>query len=135
MKQPDAFRTIGEAADVVGVAPHVLRFWEERFPAIKPVKRAGGRRYYRPADVALLIAIRRLLHDEGRTIAGVQKLIAEQGARAVAGLGDAPEPAPGDWRGELRAMRGDLAAALGAATERRSDGSTPREGRRWGGSG
>lgn len=87
-KSPDAFRTISEVADVLETPAHVLRFWETRFPQIKPVKRAGGRRYYRPTDVALLAGIKRLLHDEGLTIRGVQKILRDQGARHVAGLLD-----------------------------------------------
>lgn len=87
-KSPDAFRTISEVADVLETPAHVLRFWESRFPQIKPVKRAGGRRYYRPSDVALLAGIRRLLHDEGLTIRGVQKILRDQGARHVASLSD-----------------------------------------------
>ena len=87
-KSPDAFRTISEVADVLETPAHVLRFWESRFPQIKPVKRAGGRRYYRPSDVALLAGIKRLLHDEGLTIRGVQKILRDQGARHVAGLSD-----------------------------------------------
>ena len=87
-KSPDAFRTISEVADVLETPAHVLRFWESRFPQIKPVKRAGGRRYYRPSDVALLAGIKRLLHDEGMTIRGVQKILRDQGARHVAGLSD-----------------------------------------------
>ena len=79
-KSPDAFRTISEVADVLDTPAHVLRFWETRFPQIKPVKRAGGRRYYRPSDVALLTGIKRLLHDDGLTIRGVQKILREQGA-------------------------------------------------------
>jgi DNA-binding transcriptional MerR regulator len=85
-KSPDAFRTISEVADHLDTPAHVLRFWESRFPQIKPVKRAGGRRYYRPADVALLAGIRHLLHDEGLTIRGVQKILREQGVRHVASL-------------------------------------------------
>ena len=85
-KSPDAFRTISEVADALETPAHVLRFWESRFPQIKPVKRAGGRRYYRPADVALLSGIRHLLHDEGMTIRGVQKILREQGVRHVAAL-------------------------------------------------
>jgi len=89
-KSPEAFRTISEVADDLETPAHVLRFWESRFPQIRPVKRAGGRRYYRPADVALLTGIKRLLHDEGLTIRGVQKILREQGVRHVAGLsGDA----------------------------------------------
>jgi DNA-binding transcriptional MerR regulator len=85
-KSADAFRTISEVSDVLGTPAHVLRFWESRFPQIRPVKRAGGRRYYRPSDVALLGGIKRLLHDEGLTIRGVQKVLREQGIRHVAGL-------------------------------------------------
>lgn len=87
-KSPDAFRTISEVADSLDTPAHVLRFWESRFPQIKPVKRAGGRRYYRPADIALLTGIKRLLHDEGLTIRGVQKILRDQGVRHVAGLTD-----------------------------------------------
>lgn len=85
-KSPDAFRTISEVAEDLQTPAHVLRFWESRFPQVRPVKRAGGRRYYRPSDVALLAGIRRLLHDEGMTIRGVQKVLREQGVRHVAGL-------------------------------------------------
>lgn len=85
-KSPDAFRTISEVAELLETPAHVLRFWESRFPQIKPVKRAGGRRYYRPADMALLAGIRKLLHDEGMTIRGVQKVLREQGVRYVSGL-------------------------------------------------
>jgi len=87
-KSPDAFRTISEVAGVLETPAHVLRFWESRFSQIKPVKRAGGRRYYRPTDVALLAGIKRLLHDEGLTIRGVQKILRDQGVRHVAGLSD-----------------------------------------------
>lgn len=87
-KSPDAFRTISEVAEHLQTPAHVLRFWESRFPQIRPVKRAGGRRYYRPSDVALLAGIRRLLHDEGLTIRGVQKILREQGVRHVSGLSD-----------------------------------------------
>lgn len=85
-KSADAFRTISEVSDILDTPAHVLRFWESRFPQIRPVKRAGGRRYYRPSDVALLGGIKRLLHDEGLTIRGVQKVLREQGIRHVAGL-------------------------------------------------
>jgi len=90
-KSPEAFRTISEVADTLETPAHVLRFWESRFPQIRPVKRAGGRRYYRPADVALLTGIKRLLHEEGLTIRGVQKILREQGVRHVAGLAGMPE--------------------------------------------
>ena len=82
-KSVDAFRTISEVADELALPQHVLRFWETRFPQVKPLKRAGGRRYYRPADIVLLRTIRQLLYEEGFTIKGVQKLIKEQGTRAV----------------------------------------------------
>lgn len=96
-KGPDAFRTISEVAEWLDVPTHVLRFWESRFTQVKPVKRAGGRRYYRPADMQLLGGIKRLLHDEGLTIRGVQKLLREEGVRHVAALspsidGEAIEP-------------------------------------------
>jgi DNA-binding transcriptional MerR regulator len=83
-KSPDAFRTISEAAEDLDLPQHVLRFWETRFPQIKPLKRGGGRRYYRPEDVGLLRVIKQLLYGEGYTIKGVQRLFKEQGARAVA---------------------------------------------------
>lgn len=83
-KSAEAFRTISEVAEVLDTPAHVLRFWESRFSQIKPVKRAGGRRYYRPSDVALLGGIRKLLHIDGLTIRGVQKILREQGVRYVA---------------------------------------------------
>jgi DNA-binding transcriptional MerR regulator len=94
VKSPDAFRTISEVATDLDVPQHVLRFWESRFAQVKPVKRAGGRRFYRPEDVDLLRGIRALLYSDGLTIRGVQKLLKEKGARHVAavGRGVAPEP-------------------------------------------
>ncbi len=86
-KSADAFRTISEVADDLSLPQHVLRFWETRFPQIRPLKRAGGRRYYRPGDVVLLRTIRQLLYDDGYTIKGVQRLLKEQGAK---GLNAAP---------------------------------------------
>ena len=83
-KSPDAFRTIGEVSEELAVPQHVLRFWETRFPQIRPHKRGGGRRYYRPEDVALLRHIRHLLHAEGYTVKGVQKLLRERAARPAA---------------------------------------------------
>lgn len=82
-KGPDAFRTISEVADDLGLPQHVLRFWETRFSQIKPMKRTGGRRYYRPDDVDLVRAIKTLLYGEGYTIKGVQRLFKENGTRAV----------------------------------------------------
>jgi len=87
-KSPDAFRTISEAADELDLPQHVLRFWETRFSQIKPLKRGGGRRYYRPDDVQLLRGIRYLLYDEGFTIKGVQKILKENGARHVITIGE-----------------------------------------------
>lgn len=82
-KGPEAFRTISEAAEELDVPQHVLRFWETKFSFIRPMKRAGGRRFYRPQDIAVLQSVRRLLHDEGYTIKGVQKLHKEQGVRRL----------------------------------------------------
>ena len=97
-KGPDAFRTISEAAEELGVPQHVLRFWETRFSFIRPMKRAGGRRFYRPQDLALLRGIRVLLHDEGYTIKGVQKLHRDQGVRHLLAAGEgAGVAAPGDF--------------------------------------
>jgi DNA-binding transcriptional MerR regulator len=82
-KGPEAYRTIREVADSMDLPQHVLRFWETRFPQIRPLKRAGGRRYYRPDDIERLRLIRRLLYDQGYTIKGVQKLFKEQGVQAL----------------------------------------------------
>ncbi len=91
-KSPDAFRTISEVARELNLPQHVLRFWESKFSQITPLKRAGGRRYYRPDDIALLSRIRDLLHKEGYTIKGVQKLLRENGAKTVRET--EPEPTP-----------------------------------------
>jgi DNA-binding transcriptional MerR regulator len=93
-KSADAYRTISEVAQGMDLPQHVLRFWETRFPQIKPLKRGGGRRYYRPEDIELLAAIKRLLYGEGYTIKGVQKLLKEQGAQAVARLSASSSPLP-----------------------------------------
>ena len=85
-KSPDAFRTISEVAEWLDVPTHVLRFWESRFAQVKPVKRAGGRRYYRPTDMQLIGGIKVLLHDQGMTIRGVQKLLRDEGVKHVAGF-------------------------------------------------
>lgn len=96
-KSADAFRTISEVADWLETPAHVLRFWESKFSQVKPVKRAGGRRYYRPTDMKLLGGIKKLLHDDGMTIKGVQKLLREHGVAHVAALsqplGDAADEA------------------------------------------
>jgi len=87
-KAPDAFRTISEVAGDLEIPQHVLRFWETRFAQIKPMKRSGGRRYYRPDDVDLLKGIRRLLYSEGYTIRGVQRILKEHGIKSVQNLAD-----------------------------------------------
>ena len=88
-KAPDAFRTIGELSADLGVAQHILRYWETKFPQLKPLQRAGNRRYYRPADVALAKRIHRLLNEEGYTVKGVQKLL-----RSRTGADDEPVAVP-----------------------------------------
>jgi DNA-binding transcriptional MerR regulator len=93
-KSPDAFRTISEVAEDLDVPQHVLRFWESRFPQIKPMKRGGGRRYYRPDDVDLLRGIRHLLYGEGYTIRGVQRILREQGGRFVQSVWREGAPKP-----------------------------------------
>lgn len=85
-KNPKAFRSISEAADEVGVPQHVLRFWETKFDFITPVKRAGGRRFYRPDDIETLQTVRRLLHDDGLTIKGVQRLFKDKGRVSLASV-------------------------------------------------
>ena len=89
-KSQRAFRTISEVASELGLPQHVLRFWETKFNAIKPMKRGGGRRFYRPDDVALLKQIRSLLYDDGYTIKGVQKLLREGGGKIVTAPAAAP---------------------------------------------
>jgi DNA-binding transcriptional MerR regulator len=106
-KSERAFRTIGEVAEATGVPQHVLRYWETRFPALRPVTRAGGRRYYRPEDVALVARIDALLKREGYTIRGVQQLLA----------GGAPPPAV-DPLYEVQRVRELLARAIAADGER-----------------
>ncbi|SFI61943.1 MerR family transcriptional regulator [Albimonas pacifica] len=108
-KSPNAFRTISEVSETLDVPAHVLRFWESKFPAVRPIKRGGGRRYYRPEDVTLLVGIRELLYEDGLTIKGVQKIFRERGQKHVVRRGAevlgepfedageppaAPEPAP-----------------------------------------
>jgi DNA-binding transcriptional MerR regulator len=90
-KNADAFRTISEVADELDLPQHVLRFWETRFPQIKPLKRAGGRRYYRPRDIEVLRAIKHLLYQEGYTIRGVQRVLKDQMAGAVAAMTEAAD--------------------------------------------
>jgi DNA-binding transcriptional MerR regulator len=120
-KSPDAFRTIREVADWLGVAAHVLRFWESKFSQIRPVKRAGGRRYYRPADMELVGGIKVLLHDRGMTVRGVQRMLREEGVAAVAG---AVAAARRD-RGAERTGRGHRRRSR-VATMRREAGNPPK---------
>ena len=112
-KTAEAFRTISEVADELKVPKHVLRFWEGRFPQIRPMKRGGGRRYYRPEDLALLRGICHLLHAEGYTIKGVQKILREHGVDAVKSFGVEPavvvEAAP--IAGAKRGVRGGKRSA------------------------
>ena len=144
-KAPDAFRTISEVADELDIPQHVLRFWESRFPQIKPMKRAGGRRYYRPDDVDLLRGIRHLLYGEGYTIRGVQRILREQGPKFVQAVWQpgAAQPAalPDDEAPEAaeqlapddaaRTLFGLLKApsAPGAEDDAEPQASSPRRGR------
>ena len=117
-KSAEAFRTIGEVADELDVPKHVLRFWEGKFPQIRPMKRGGGRRYYRPEDMELLRGIRHLLHAEGYTIKGVQKILREQGIDQVKVMVKAAiEAAATHGRGKRRAAKdaNQTAAAAAAA--------------------
>ena len=108
-KAPDAFRTISEVAEELDVPQHVLRFWESRFHEISPMKRGGGRRYYRPQDVDLLRGIRHLLYDEGYTVRGVQRLLREQGPRFVQNVWQpgAPQPSAHEQVIDGRAEEGE----------------------------
>jgi DNA-binding transcriptional MerR regulator len=111
-KSADAFRTISEVADELEVPQHVLRFWETKFAQIRPLKRGGGRRYYRPEDIDLLRAIRGLLYDKGYTIKGVQKLIREGGLKLADGAGPVEFPAADEAEASeaagTRSQAGDL---------------------------
>jgi DNA-binding transcriptional MerR regulator len=112
-KSPDAFRTISEVSEWLETPAHVLRFWESRFAQVKPVKRAGGRRYYRPSDMQLLGGIKKLLHEDGMTIRGVQKILREQGVKHVCALSqplEAAEPAEAEPAPAIRAEPAALAA-------------------------
>ncbi|HUF88250.1 MAG TPA: MerR family transcriptional regulator [Thermohalobaculum sp.] len=110
-KSPEAFRTISEVADELDLPQHVLRFWETRFPQIKPMKRAGGRRLYRPDHVALLRGVKALLYDDGMTIKGAQKVLREKGTKTVIARGNATaeltleRSAPADAPERLAALR------------------------------
>ena len=119
-KDPEAFRTIGEVAQVLGVKQHVLRYWEEQFPMLKPLTRAGGRRYYRPSDVALIAEIDRLLHHEGFTIRGARQALSGKGAKVASSplpVSTGEEATRVDRMGDgvaaqIRVVREDLSRAL-----------------------
>jgi DNA-binding transcriptional MerR regulator len=116
-KGPEAFRSISEAADELGVPQHVLRFWETKFSFIRPMKRAGGRRFYRPYDIAVLAEVRRLLHEDGYTIKGVQKLHRDLGAKHFL-AGERPPPEPeGDEPAETHDLTADARRRLSEALE------------------
>ncbi len=125
-KAPDAFRTISEVAEELAVPQHVLRFWETRFTQIKPMKRGGGRRYYRPDDVDLLRGIRHLLYGEGYTIRGVQRILREHGAKFVQTVWqeDAPQPQrhPGDDEDEAESGAAEASATSAPETAERARG-------------
>lgn len=116
-KSADAFRTIGEMAEILGVRTHILRYWEEQFPMLRPLTRAGGRRLYRPEDVVLLHTINRLLYSEGYTIKGARKFLS--GGNVISAQTVPPLPAvtmhPQINFVALRAVRDRLSAALAAA--------------------
>ncbi len=126
-KSADAFRTISEVADELDLHKHVLRFWEVKFPQIKPMKRGGGRRYYRPADLELLRGIRHLLHSEGYTIKGVQRIIREKGIDAVKRSTGGAEDGDGATRAE--ATSGQVALAETMAAEGDAPAAGARRGR------
>ncbi len=129
-KSPDAFRTISEVAEDLDLPQHVPRFWETRFPQIKPLKRGGGRRYYRPDDVALIMGLKALLYGQGYTIKGVQRILKEQGARSVQAVGrggalPASAAAPGADRDEQAHAAADTHPARPVAQPRASAASGP----------
>ncbi|RMA42048.1 MerR family transcriptional regulator [Rhodophyticola porphyridii] len=126
-KSPQAFRTIREVAEWLDVAAHVLRFWESKFPQIKPVKRAGGRRYYRPADMALVGGIKVLLHEQGLTIRGVKKMIREEGVAHIASLSPPFEAAGVETLSGTLVTEEDLQedAAAGPAGETEAEDAAP----------
>ena len=117
-KTPEAFRTISEVADELDVPQHVLRFWESKFTQVKPLKRGGGRRYYRPADVDVLRGVKTLLYSEGYTIRGVQKVFRNEGVRYVAEVGAA---------GSMRALAGEAKTIATSAAAEDTSGEPARE--------
>jgi DNA-binding transcriptional MerR regulator len=119
-KEPDALRTIGEVATALGIRQHVLRYWEEQFPMLRPIKRSGGRRYYRPEDIRLLSNIVQLVHREGYTLKGARKALENVGDKAESVLQQTssatmPVETGTNVTVRLRAIRAELAMALAAA--------------------
>ena len=121
-KGPEAFRTISEAADELGVPQHVLRFWETKFSFIRPMKRAGGRRFYRPQDLMVLKGVRTLLHKDGYTIKGVQRLHKEQGVRRLLAAANAEDQTGSEVEAAAFADRA-IGAGPGAALEAEAERS------------
>ncbi|MDP2619968.1 MAG: MerR family transcriptional regulator [Hyphomicrobiales bacterium] len=117
-KSPEAFRTISEVSEDLDLPQHVLRFWESKFSSIKPLKRGGGRRYYRPGDIDLLRGIRYLLYSEGFTIKGVQKILREQGVRHVANC----------WQEDADALAAAVATGFGEPERRATAMARPPAG-------
>lgn len=120
-KEPDALRTIGEVAKALGIRQHVLRYWEEQFPMLRPLKRSGGRRYYRPSDIQLVETIDQLVHREGYTLKGAKKALQSGGAAKATASAPASRPEPREaeagpvdmaYRARLIAIRDNLASAL-----------------------
>jgi DNA-binding transcriptional MerR regulator len=120
-KEPEAFRTISEVAEELGLPQHVLRFWETRFAQIRPMKRGGGRRYYRPDDVAVLRGIRQLLYGEGYTVKGVQRILKEQGHRFVIAAGQGEVRLSAELARAARADKDDLETDIAEAEALASD--------------
>lgn len=117
-KDPEALRTIGEVAKALGIRQHVLRYWEEQFPTLRPIKRSGGRRYYRPEDIELVATIDRLVHREGYTLKGARKALVDGAVAAAPFLAAMPATAGAgqpDLKPRLYALRSRLAAALDAS--------------------
>ena len=123
-KSKDAFRTISEVAEWLGTPTHVLRFWESRFTQVKPVKRAGGRRYYRPTDMELLGGIKKLLHDDGMTIRGVQKLLREEGVKHVSGMSMPINGSDGSIEGKVAAPAASVKKPAAKKDVAQSDAET-----------